>query len=146
MGPCSNMGNQGYTFCKQERLCSEKLMEDLFRTGHRLMVFPYSVRWKMCPIETLPHPVPAQVLIATSKKYFHHAVDRNRVKRLTRECYRLHKKAIYQPLEEHGTALLLAINYVHNEIFEYKVLNHKFDKLTDQLTAQLSKQLNDTQL
>jgi len=137
------MEEQLYSFGKKEHLCSEKLMDDLFHTGRRLMVFPYSVRWKVCPKETLPQGVPAQVLIATSKKYFHHAVDRNRVKRLTRECYRRHKPELWQLMEEHDAALLLAINYVHNEIFDYKVLYHKFDKLTDLLTSQLKKQLND---
>ena len=55
------------------------------------MVFPYSIHWQVCPIGTLPEGVPAQVLIATSKRKFHHAVDRNRVKRQLREAYRHNK-------------------------------------------------------
>jgi len=131
-----------HTFGKKEHLCSEKLMEELFRTGQRLMVFPYSVRWKVCPKELLPEGVRVQVLIATSKRYFHHAVDRNRVKRLTRECYRMHKPELWQLLEKDDVALLMAVNYVHNEIFDYKVLYHKFDKLTGLLTAKLAEQLD----
>lgn len=131
-----------HSFGKKEHLCSNKLLEELFHTGQRLMVFPYSVRWKIYPKTMLPEGVRAQVLIATSKRYFHHAVDRNRVKRLTRECYRNHKPELWQLLEEHDAALLLAINYVHNEIFEYKILYHKFDKLIGQLTIKLSNQLN----
>jgi len=140
------MEERQYSFGKEEHLCSEKLMDDLFRTGQRLMAFPYSVRWKVCPKEVLPEGVRAQVLIATSKRYFHHAVDRNRVKRLTRECYRQHKPELWQVLEEHDVALLLAVNYVHNEIFEYKTLYHKFDKLTKILTTQLGRQLGETSI
>ena len=66
-----------YTFCKQERLCSQKRIDALFQSGHRIMVFPYSIHWQVCPNGTLPEGVPAQVLIATSKRKFHHAVDRN---------------------------------------------------------------------
>lgn len=131
------------TFSKQERLCSEKLMDELFHTGHRLMVFPFSIHWKLCPPEALPANVPAQVLIATSKKKFHHAVDRNRVKRLTRECYRLHKPQLYQLLEERQVALLLAVNYIHNEIFDYSVLYHKFDKITAALLRDISAETGD---
>ena len=121
------------TFGKQERLCSEKLMDDLFRTGHRMMVFPFSIHWKLCPKEMLPANVPAQVLIATSKKKFHHAIDRNHVKRLTRECYRLHKPELYELLEERQVGLLLAVNYVHNDFLDFWVLYHKFDKITSAL-------------
>lgn len=128
------------TFCKQERLCSKKLIDDLFRTGHRLMVFPYSVRWKECTKETLPENVPAQVLIATSKRFFRHAVDRNRVKRLSRECYRQHKARLYQTLEEGDTSLLLSINYVGNKIFDYHTLDSKISKVVDQLIKLLDKQ------
>ena len=118
------------TFKKKERLCSEKLIEGLFHSGHRMMAFPYSLHWQLVPPHTLPVGIHAQVLIVTSKKKFRHAVDRNRVKRLTRECYRLHKSQLYPYLESRNLTLLLAINYVHNEIFDFSTLMHKFDKLT----------------
>ena len=130
-----------FQFSKKERLCSEKLIEELFRSGHRMMVFPYSVHWKMVDADTLPEGIPAQVLIATSKKKFHHAVDRNRVKRLTRECYRMHKPQLYEYLREHRLLLVLSINYVHNEIFDFATLLHKFDKLTTSLIADIGRYL-----
>ena len=130
-----------FQFSKKERLCSEKLIEELFRSGHRMMVFPYSVHWKMVDADTLPEGIPAPVLIATSKKKFHHAVDRNRVKRLTRECYRMHKPQLYEYLREHRLLLVLSINYVHNEIFDFATLMHKFDKLTTSLIADIGRYL-----
>lgn len=117
------------TFRKTERLCSEKLIEKVFHTGRKMMVFPYSIHWKIVPSEALPSGSIAQVLIATSKKRFHHATDRNRVKRLTRECYRLHKPILYSYLESHGLSLIVAISYVHNEIYDFATLMHKFDKI-----------------
>ena len=99
------------------------------------MVFPYSIRYRLLPADQLPRP--AQVLIATSKHKFHHAVDRNRVKRLTRECYRLHKDVFYPPLERRGLSLVVSINYIHNEIMDYATLSHKFDKIVHQLAERI---------
>lgn len=132
---------QVFTFSKKERLCSKKLIENLFRSGRRMMVFPYRLHWQLVDSNRLPDNVPVQVLIATSKKKFHHAVDRNRVKRLTRECYRLHKPELYQYLESHNLTLILAINYVHNEIFDFATLMHKFDKLTTILVGEIERTL-----
>ena len=77
-----------------------------------------------------------------SRRSFHDAVDRNRVKRLTRECYRLHKPTLYQYLDSHNTTIVLALNYIHNEILSYQTLNHKFDRLTSMLIEAVNKQLN----
>lgn len=131
-----------YTFSKQERLCSQKLLDELFHSGHRMMVFPYSVHWKICPADALPQGIHCQVLIATSKKKFHHAVDRVRVKRLTRECYRLHKPELLDYLQRNNLHLLLGVNYIHNEIFDYKILYHKFDKIEEKLIGQINNSLS----
>ena len=131
-----------YTFCKQERLCSKKLIDTLFQSGHRFMAYPYSVHWMICPSGTLPGNIPAQVLIATSKKKFRHAVDRNRVKRLTRECYRTHKPKLYEYLSSQGITIAISINYIHNEILDYHTLHHKFDRLTDSLIEIISQNIS----
>ena len=133
-----------HTFGKQERLCSKKLIDTLFQSGHRFIVFPYSVHWMLCHKGTLPGNVSAQVLITTSKKKFHHAVDRNRVKRLTRECYRTNKDSIYTALSAHGAELILSLNYIHNEILDYHTLNHKTEHLFRTLISNITSQLDDT--
>lgn len=108
------------------------------------MVFPYSLHWLIVPTDTWADNTPAQVLIATSKKKFHHATDRNRIKRLTRECYRLHKPQLYSFLEDNNLSLILSINYVHNEIFEFATLMHKFDKLTNLLIDNIERSIQPT--
>ena len=57
-----------YTFRKQERLCSKKSIDALFQSGQRMMAFPYSVHWMLCPVDELPEGGFAQVLVTTSKK------------------------------------------------------------------------------
>lgn len=109
-------------------------MDRLYNEGHRLMAFPYSVQW-MKVEESLP--TPCQVMIVAPKRKFHHAVDRNRVRRLTRECYRLRKPAFYQFLQEHNLHITLSLIYVHNEIMSYEQLGHKMDKLFVQLKKEI---------
>ena len=157
----------GFTFKKEERLCSRQLIDRLYAEGHRLMAFPYSVQWmtlesgewraengewraesgeplrnsetqKLRNSATQPLRNPAtqplrnpatQVMIVAPKRKFHHAVDRNRVRRLTRECYRLRKHALYDFLQQHGLTLVFSMVYIHNEIMSYDQLGHKMDKL-----------------
>lgn len=112
------------TFGKEERLCSRKLIDRLYAEGHRLMAYPFSVQW----IAT-DGPAPCQVMIVAPKRRFHHAVDRNRVRRLTRECWRRRKPALYDFLQQHNLCIALSLVYVHNEIMTYKQLSRKADKL-----------------
>ena len=48
--------------------------------------------------ERLDLQPPVQVLISVPKKYFKHAVDRNRVKRQLREAYRHQKQLLVEML------------------------------------------------
>lgn len=123
------------SFHKNERLCSRKLIEELFASRNRFILFPYSVAWNICPQDTFE--APAQVLISTSKRRFHHAVDRNRVKRLSRECYRLHKEELYHILENQNIKITLSISYIHTEILPYETLSRKFDRIIAQLQKEL---------
>ena len=115
-----------FTFKKEERLCSRRLIDQLYAEGHRLMAFPFSVQW-------MKVEGPCQALIVAPKRRFHHAVDRNRVRRLTRECYRLRKPTFYAFLEEQGVSIVFSMVYVHNEIMPFEQLGKKMDKLFELL-------------
>ena len=112
------------TFSKDERLCSRRLIDRLYAEGHRFMAFPYSVQWLL-----VDDPGCRQVMIVAPKRRFHHAVDRNRVKRLTRECYRLRKQQLYAALDERRQGLVFSMVYTHSDILTYDQLGRKMDRL-----------------
>jgi len=122
------------SFTKAERLCSHTLIEGLYAEGHRMLEFPYSVQWRIAPLTESP----CQVLIVAPKRKFHHAVDRNRVKRLTRECYRQHKSQLYSFLHDHGITLTLALVYIHTDIMPYDTLMKRMEKLIVKLQKEIS--------
>ena len=124
-----------YTFKKEERLCSKKLLEKLFSSGSSFLIYPFRITW--LPSE-LPADVPAQVVISVSKRKFKKAVTRNLLKRRIREIYRLHKAEFVYSFVK--APMALGINYVGNEINDYHMMEKKlklvFQKLEKFYTEQ----------
>jgi ribonuclease P protein component len=93
-----------YTFPKEEHLCRKKLIEELFsKQNSSFGVYPLRIVWIKAPALT---KAPPQVLISVSKRTFKRAVDRNRLKRLIREAYRLNKYRLTEQPDGHEIALL----------------------------------------
>ena len=109
-------------------------MERLHAEGHRLRTFPYSVQW----VEEPSLEVPCQVLIVVPKRRLHHAVDRNRMKRLTRECYRLRKEPLFHLLQQRNLRIALSLVYIHDSLMTYDQLSSRFDKLMAALINDLT--------
>ncbi len=62
---------------------------------------------------------------SVSSKKFKRAVDRNRIKRLMREAYRLQKSSLQHDLEENGRYLVVFMIYTGNEIPSYDYIFEK---------------------
>ncbi len=92
------------TFSKQERLCSSTQIDRLFSEGNRqISVFPVRLVWLLTDdIKGI------QVLISAPKRNFHHAVDRNRIKRQIREFYRTGSSSLKETVALKGKGLALA--------------------------------------
>ncbi|MFI5453498.1 ribonuclease P protein component [Pedobacter sp. UC225_61] len=124
-------------FNKEERLCSKKSLDLLFKNGSSFLLYPFRITFLFVDE---PHKYPTQVVINVAKKRYKHAVDRNLIKRRTREAYRLHKEAhLYTALANRDDLLLLSLQFVGKEKYEFTFLEKKlitaFKKLTTQIIA-----------
>ncbi|WP_299670595.1 ribonuclease P protein component [uncultured Polaribacter sp.] len=112
-----------YTLGKQERLKSRKLIEKLYTEGKSVKSFPL----RMVYLQTEhTSDFPCQVGVSVPKRNFKLAVDRNRIKRLMRESYRLQKEIVYDHLEE---PYVFMISYIGGEEVKYEAIYSKMEKL-----------------
>ena len=85
---------------KAERIHSRLVVESLFSSRNSsIAVYPLRIVWT---IDESDVASPASILVSVPKKRMHHAVDRNRMKRMVREAYRLNKQILLSCLEGSG--------------------------------------------
>ncbi len=99
---------QRLIFPKEERLKSKKLFESLFAEGKSLREPPLKLIYAKTPAE---QDVPVKVAVVAPKKKFKRAVDRNRIKRLLREAYRLNKPLIFNNIEGNFAFIFLYLGH-----------------------------------
>lgn len=127
-------------FYKEERLCSKKSLDLLFKKGSSFLLYPYRATFVF---DAQPHKFPAQVVINVAKKRYKHAHDRNLIKRRTREAYRLQKQAgLYELLPSKNELLLLGLQYVGKEIYPYAFLEKRLGQLFKKLLTQINNEDN----
>ena len=111
------------TLGKQERLKSKKLIEKLYAEGDSVKNFPL----RMMYVQTVhTSEFPCQVGVSVAKRNYKLAVDRNRLKRLMRETYRLQKQIVYNNLDK---PYVFMISYIGREEIKYEDLYLKMEKL-----------------
>jgi len=86
---------------KAERIHSRLVVESLFSSRNSsIAVYPLRIVWTID--ESTEGTAPASILVSVPKKRMHHAVNRNRMKRMVREAYRLNKQILLSRLEGSG--------------------------------------------
>lgn len=98
-----------FTLGKTERLKSKKQTDQLFSEGKKFSVTPFRIFYIINSTETSSH----QFGVGVSSKVFKRATDRNRVKRLVKEAWRLQKLLLQ-------AKLIVFFIYTGKELPEYK--------------------------
>ena len=84
-----------FTYQKKDKLKSRKQTQHLFSTGQAINVFPIRLIYTIEPIASSLDNISSTSLlqagVGAPSRTFRKAVQRNRVKRLLREAYRLEK-------------------------------------------------------
>lgn len=118
-----------FTLNKAERLKRRKIIEQLFSEGRAVTAFPIRVQYKTVGELT----VPLQAGFSVSSRNFKRAVDRNRIKRLMREAYRLQKLPLEQALQTKEQQLALFLIYTGKELPDYALVKEKVDVVLKKL-------------
>jgi ribonuclease P protein component len=134
----NSTGNKPYfSFRKNEKLCSKKVIDKLFAEGKSVFAFPL----KFVYLETgLTTETPAQAGFAVSKKNFKKAVQRNLIKRRMREAYRFHKPDFYDALKEKQVAVFFV--YTAKDIASYAVIESAIIKGLKKLVREIQPKQN----
>jgi ribonuclease P protein component len=119
----------GNTFSKKDRLSGRTVIESLFEKGRSFNVFPLRVIW-------LPENSRAvlQAGVAVSSRHFKRAVDRNRIKRIMKEAYRLQKFSLEQHLVNSDKQLSVFFIFIGKEIPAFDQLFMTMEKVIRKLT------------
>jgi len=134
------MADHLFKFPKQERLCSETRITELFQNGESFMSYPMRVVW--LALKPVDNPE-IRVVMSVPKKKLRHAVDRNRVKRLLRETYRLNKQHFCQLAIAQNISLNIAFIWIPTEVLDHAKVEKKmkdalvkFEKILLERTAE----------
>ncbi len=108
------------TFTKTERLSSKLLIDRLVEKGKSFNNSPFKFVW----IELEESATPVLFLISVPKRNFKRAVDRNKLKRRSREAYRKNKAdLLIKQLGDKKICLMLV--YIAKEKLEYIEIEQK---------------------
>ena len=125
-----------FTLSKEERICSKKLINELFTgNGRSMTAFPLRVVFmKRTIVDDQPR---AAMLVSVPKRYFKHAVDRNRVKRQVREAFRRNKSSITQNLTDDHEAVAMAFVWLTDEKFPSSEVENRMVRLLTRISESL---------
>ena len=114
-----------FGFPRKEKLKSRKKIEELFLNGQRFVQFPVRVTYRFTVAAEEPM---IQVGVTASKKYFKKAVDRNRIKRLLREAYRLQKNGLVETANQRRLSGEVFFMYTDKTIASFEIIKEAVNK------------------
>ena len=131
-----------YTLSKAERLSSRKAIGKLFESGASVTANPLRMVWLRVE-EAEPEMPPAQAMFSVSKRKFPRAVDRNRIKRLIRESYRLAKPTLFEQIPS-DKRYWLAFLFTGNEMPGFAVIQKSLQEALDRWLRKINAPIRNT--
>lgn len=129
-----------FTYQQKDKLKSRKQTQNLFSLGKSMSNTPLRLIYTLENIaEENPNPGPLvlQAGVGAPTKQFKKAVQRNRVKRLLREAYRLELPALKAQLPLPGKRLNIFILYTDINVLPQMEINAKMKLILDQLVKRI---------
>lgn len=114
---------------KSERLSSVKHIDFLFKHCKRIKRFPLALNY----VFTEHAPEPIQAMFAAPKRQFKKAVDRNRVKRVMRDRYRLLKPDFIATIGQ--KQMHCALIYIGKTLPDYKAIDKSLQLILKDLKS-----------
>lgn len=115
------------TLGKKERLKSRKAIEQLFNEGRKFTVNPFRVFYKTENNKGI------LLGAGVGTKNFKRAVDRNRIKRLIREAWRIQKQQLAEKSDSSGKGLHVFIICTSKEMPGFPMVKEAINKVIQQL-------------
>lgn len=112
-----------FTYSKQDKLKSKKIIEQLFTEGKTLTAYP--LRLVYLKISFDDNSV-LKTSVSVSKRLHKTAVARNRIKRLLREAYRLNKPLYFN---NSSASYAFMILYLSKDVTTFDTLNKRMKLL-----------------
>lgn len=120
------------TYSKKDKLKSKKQIDRLFDEGKTFSVFPLRLVYMSTPNS---NGVLVKAGVSVSKRNFKKAVDRNKIKRLLREAYRLNKNDYFNNITTQCAFMIL---YIGNEIPSFEQVDISMKQLLNKLSNLIS--------
>ncbi|MGE5944555.1 MAG: ribonuclease P protein component [Flavobacteriales bacterium] len=121
-----------FTFNKKDKLKSKKLIEMLFTEGQSVTAYPLRLVYVNASFDDA---VLVKAGVSVSKRHFKKAVDRNRIKRLLRESYRLNKPDYFNNIT---TSYALMILYIGKDKSTFPAVETKMNQLFEKFLSKVS--------
>lgn len=121
-----------FKFPRKSRLYLKRDLDSLFKTKRLIRTFPFITYVASKPFES----VPVRMAVSVPKKRLKRAVDRNRVKRLVREAFRLHAPRFWPEGADCPETMHLLFVYQGAKLPDYDTVSDKIILTLQRLTEE----------